>query len=712
MFPLQDAGTEPGLLDDEVLDEYLIPFGSWIEESVNWTTLNLSGVLDAIAWPFEFLLDTIVDNFLLSIPWLAVVAIMFVIAWLVRNLTVAAGTAVGLVVCGLLGDDFWVQTARTIGFILVAVIVCVIIGIPLGILSGRFDGVWRVMRPTLDAMQVIHAFVYLLPFVYFWGVGRISATMATMVFALPPLIRLTNLGIRQVPEDVVEASRAYGATELRVLRDVQLPLARPAIMTGINQTLLLAFSMLGIAAILGAGGLGQLLFRALGQQDVNLAAAAGLGFFLLAVILDRISQTEAGSRNLFSRMRIAWKARSNPEQLLGDPDFDPSVAAPAEEEDFSGSPAPIGSAERGLMATVLISAVVAGLSTLMTWASGGPALSSYARRDEVDLAGSSFSGLSASGGSWFGIVLVLFAIVAVLAAGNSMLHRSSVRWLSADGAALATLAALGTVIGFVVAQPSDFSSTFQLGVGAYLALISTVVGSVAAIAWLVMGPYSPRRPLRRSIGTSTIALGGVAVVIAIVSMISMWHLDERGGVVMTPEILAEIDDLKARAEAGEIDPGYAATEIQVIRAKAQQSDRVIINGISGDGVGLGLPVFAMTITGSVGAAFAAGLAGLERRRRWIGGTVAMGMGFGVTGLAVGYVGTLARVADRNYYSGVGAMFAMFAGLLLVAAGSGVIKNFERSRVYASVPSDVTPSHDSPSVDSPGVDDEEKSGVAL
>jgi len=290
---LMQDDSGPGILDDEVLDEYLIPFGSWIEEAVNWTTLNLGGLLDAIAWPFEFLLENIVDNFLLSIPWLVVVGIMFAIAWLVRNLTVATGTALGLVVCGLLGQEFWVQTARTIGFIVVAVIVCVVIGIPLGILSGRFDGVWKVMRPTLDAMQVIHAFVYLLPFVYFWGVGRVSATMATMVFALPPLIRLTNLGIRGVPEDVVEASRAYGATELRVLRDVQLPLARPAIMTGINQTLLLAFSMLGIAAILGAGGLGALLFRALGQQDVNLAAAAGLGFFLLAVILDRISQTEA-----------------------------------------------------------------------------------------------------------------------------------------------------------------------------------------------------------------------------------------------------------------------------------------------------------------------------------------------------------------------------------------------------------------------------------
>ena len=127
----------PGILDDAVLDEFNIPFGSWIEEAVNWITLNMGGALDVIAWPFEFLLENLVDRFLIAIPWLVVVAIMFVIAWLVRNLTVAMGSAAGLIICGLLGNEFWVQTARTIGFILVAVIVCIIIGIPLGVLSGR-----------------------------------------------------------------------------------------------------------------------------------------------------------------------------------------------------------------------------------------------------------------------------------------------------------------------------------------------------------------------------------------------------------------------------------------------------------------------------------------------------------------------------------------------------------------------------------------------
>lgn len=678
-FPGQTDGAN--VLDDEVLDEYLIPFGSWVEETVDWTTLNLSGVLDAIAWPFEFLLENIVDRFLLSIPWLVVVAIMFAVAWLVRNLTVATGTALGLTVCGLLGDDFWVQTARTIGFIVVAVIVCVVIGIPLGIVSGRVDGVWRVMRPTLDAMQVIHAFVYLLPFVYFWGVGRISATMATMVFALPPLIRLTNLGIRGVPEDVVEASRAYGASEWRVLRDVQLPLARPAIMTGINQTLLLAFSMLGIAAILGAGGLGALLFRALGQQDVNLAAAAGLGFFLLAVILDRISQTEVGTRNLFSRITAAWRARATPEDLLGDPDFDPTAQPTDPEPDNDGAPAPLTARERSAIALVAAGSSAAIVSIGLDWAVDGAPISAYARMDDAGLLGSSFSGLSASGGSWFGIVLAFCAIVAIAAALSVLTGRRAARWLSADGAAISAVAGLVTVLAFVLARASALSPDHRIGLGAWMALAGTGVAAAAAAVWCGSAPYAPRRPLRRRIRAGSLWLVTLALGVAVMSLFSMWHLDERGGILMTPEIQAEIDELREQAAAGLIDPGVAATEIQVIRAKAERSDRVISDGMASDGTGLGRVVVVLAALGAIGATVAAGVGRRGDRGRWLGGVAAMGAGLGILGLAVGFVGSIARVADRNYVSGVGALLAAIAGVLLMAAGNAVVRGFERTKVY-------------------------------
>ena len=712
MYPMQtDADTGPGLTDEEVLDEFLIPFGSWIEETVNWTTLNLGGVLDAIAWPFEFLLENIVDNFLLSISWLYVVVIMFGIAWLVRNFTVAVGTAIGLVLCGLLGQEFWIQTARTIGFIVVAVIVCIIIGIPLGIASGRFESVWKVMRPTLDAMQVIHAFVYLLPFVYFWGVGRVSATMATMVFALPPLIRLTNLGIRGVPEDVVEASRAYGANELRVLRDVQLPLARPAIMTGINQTLLLAFSMLGIAAILGAGGLGALLFRALGQQDVNLAAAAGLSFFLLAVILDRISQTEAGSKSLFARMSTAWKARKEPEQLLDDPDFNPSASADDDEVAAEGEEAPLTGGERGRILAALVGAIVMLIAVPMTWAAGGPGISAYGRRDDIELTGQSFSGLAAEGGSWFAFVVAFLAIFVALGCISVLVGRGSARWFSADGVTFGSLAALVTAFGYVIARPSAFTPEYSVGTGAWVALVGALVATVASLSWMAVGAYGPHRPLRRRISGGPIFLGVTAVLMAVVSIFSMWHLDERGGVVMTPEIEAEMDALKAAAKAGEIDPGVAATEIQVVRAKAKQDERIIIDGSDPAGVGLGTWTVILGVAGAVGAAVAAGAAGFGDRRRWIGGTVAMGLGLGIAGYSLGFVATLVRVADQNYFSGVGTMFAMFVGSLLFAAGNGLVKGFERAKVYREISVGDAVSAESPSLTADAADDEEKATVS-
>lgn len=676
------ADDGPGILDDAVLDEFNIPFGSWIEEAVNWITLNMGGVLDAIAWPFEFLLENLVDRFLIAIPWLVVVAIMFVVAWLVRNFTVALGSASGLIICGLLGNEFWVQTARTIGFILVAVIVCIIIGIPLGVLSGRVDSVWQVMRPTLDAMQVIHSFVYLLPFVYFWGVGRVSATMATMVFALPPLIRLTNLGIRQVPEDVVEASRAYGAREMRVLRDVQLPLARPAIMTGINQTLLLAFSMLGIAAILGAGGMGALLFRALGQQDVNLAASAGLGFFLLAVILDRISQTQTGGAGLFSRMTTAWRARREPELLLENPDFNPSLATSnGDEEVAEGQVAPLGSRERLLAGLMGLGAVVSLLSLAMPWASNGSLFTGYSRLDDAGLDGSSFGAFDAEGGSWFAYIVVVGALMVVATVGLVVTGRRRARVFNPDIALVIAIAMTVTVLGYFVASPSELSPTYSAGAGVLVALAGSLLSVISGAVWIATAPYGPRRPLRQRIGLSQIVVAAFALGMAVISMVSMWQLDERGGVVMTPEIEAEIDEVKRMAEAGEMDMGVAATEIQVIRAKAQRAERIVISGSDPSGVQLGPWALGAIVVAGVGAIGASGAAGFSNRRRWMSGIIAMGFGAGVAGLSIGFIGTLARATDNNYYSGVGAMLSLIAGTLAVASAKSIVTVFERSKVY-------------------------------
>ena len=313
------SGTpEPGFTDNLVLDQYLVPFGDWMHQAVDWTLENLQWLLSAIKWPFTNLNDLLVRDIMENVSWFWIAVAFFVIGTLARNLKVGAFAGIGIGTCGFLGEGYWQATIETIGFVSVAVLLCVIIGVPVGVACGRIEAVWQGVRPVLDAMQVIHAFAYILPFIALFGLGNVGATIVTMAFALPPVVRLTNLGIRQVPADVVEASRAYGAPEWRVLIDVQLPLARPAIMTGINQTLLLAMSMLAIAAIMGARGLGAELFQAISRQEVDAGAQAGLAFYLVAVVFDRISQPEGAQGSLMRRVRLAWAHRRDPEVLVPD----------------------------------------------------------------------------------------------------------------------------------------------------------------------------------------------------------------------------------------------------------------------------------------------------------------------------------------------------------------------------------------------------------
>lgn len=184
----------------------------------------------------------------------------------------------------------------TLSLVITAVLFSVFIGLPLGIWSAKSDTVDKILRPVLDAMQTTTAFVYLIPIVMLFGIGNVPGVIVTIIFALPPLIRLTNLGIRQVPDDLIEASRSFGASSSQMLWKVQIPVAMPTIMAGVNQTLMLSLSMVVIASMIAVGGLGQMVLRGIGRLDIGLAAVGGLGIVLLAVILDRLTQ-EMGNKD-------------------------------------------------------------------------------------------------------------------------------------------------------------------------------------------------------------------------------------------------------------------------------------------------------------------------------------------------------------------------------------------------------------------------------
>ena len=182
---------------------------------------------------------------------------------------------------------------QTLALMAVSVLISLLIGIPLGIVAARYEKVERGLRPFLDAMQTMPAFVYLLPVVLFFGIARVPSVIATVIYALPPAIRLTTLGIREVPVEIVEAARAFGSTPRQILLKVQLPLALPTIMAGVNQTIMMALSIVVIAAMIGAGGLGGVVLDALRGLKVGLALEAGLAIVFLAVLLDRLSEAFA-----------------------------------------------------------------------------------------------------------------------------------------------------------------------------------------------------------------------------------------------------------------------------------------------------------------------------------------------------------------------------------------------------------------------------------
>ncbi len=264
-----------------------IPLGQWVESILNYLVHNFRDVFRAIRWPIDQVLNGI-EYLLQSIPPSIGILLSTLLGWQLAGKRMALLSFVTLTLLGFIG--VWSESMTTLSLVLTAVFFCAVIGIPLGILCARSDRLERVVRPLLDAMQTLPAFVYLVPVVMLFGIGNVPGVLVTIVFALPPLVRLTNLGIRQVPEDKIEAARAFGCTPWQMLKRVQLPLATSTIMAGLNQTLMLSLSMVVIASMISVGGLGQMVLRGIGRLDMGLATVGGVGLVVLAIFLDRLTQ--------------------------------------------------------------------------------------------------------------------------------------------------------------------------------------------------------------------------------------------------------------------------------------------------------------------------------------------------------------------------------------------------------------------------------------
>lgn len=296
-------------------DLAVFPIDAWIETAVKWVALNLRPIFLAIKWPVESLL-AFNDGVLHAIPFPIAVIGATLIAWWLAGRGIAIFTALSLIAIAAMG--VWSEALTTLSLIATAILFCAVTGIPLGILCARNDRLWNITRPVLDIMQTTPSFVYLVPVVMLFGVGTVPGGIAVVTAAAPPLIRFTNLGIRMVERELIEAGHAFGADRRQLLWEIQLPLAVPTILGGLNQTVLTAMVMSVVVAMIGAEGLGLVVLQGLGRLNVGRAAVGGIAIVLLAMMLDRITQKlaeprQAGDNALMVSLRRLVRGERQPD---------------------------------------------------------------------------------------------------------------------------------------------------------------------------------------------------------------------------------------------------------------------------------------------------------------------------------------------------------------------------------------------------------------
>jgi glycine betaine/proline transport system permease protein len=265
-----------------------VPLGKWVNQFVDWLVINYGAAFEAFA---DSLLTVLValEQVLRGAPWWVVLIAIAAITWHAsKNWKLVVGLAVAMFAIGMLG--LWDKAMQTLALMIVATSLSVLIGIPVGIAMAMSNRLRAVMLPILDTMQTMPSFVYLIPALMLFGLGKVPAILATVIYAAPPVMRLTDLGIRLVDQEVLEASRSFGASRKQILFGVQLPLALPNIMAGINQTTMMSISMVVIASMIGARGLGEQVLMGIQRLDVGAGMEAGIAIVLLAVVFDRIGQ--------------------------------------------------------------------------------------------------------------------------------------------------------------------------------------------------------------------------------------------------------------------------------------------------------------------------------------------------------------------------------------------------------------------------------------
>ncbi|ENQ5773122.1 choline ABC transporter permease subunit [Vibrio fluvialis] len=269
-----------------MISDHKIPLGSWMETGVDWLTLHASGFFDAISFLLESIIMVLVDVFKWFPPAVPIMVTAALAWWLHRSLSLVIFIIAALLL--ILNLGYWQEMLETFVLVFAATTISVLIGVPLGIMAAHRPWMYTVMRPILDLMQTVPTFVYLIPTLVLFGLGIVPGLISTTIFAIAAPIRLTYLGVTRVPEELIEAGKAFGASNMKLLFKVELPAALPSIMAGVTQCIMLSLSMVVIAALVGADGLGKPVIRALNTVNISQGFEAGLAIVLVAIILDRL----------------------------------------------------------------------------------------------------------------------------------------------------------------------------------------------------------------------------------------------------------------------------------------------------------------------------------------------------------------------------------------------------------------------------------------
>ena len=268
-------------------DYFTVPFGEWSEDGLNFVVGKSRSTLIAAKQPVQSFLEVVKASLEAIPPTLGILGAV-VLGWLLSGWRLAMTGFLCLTLIGLMGA--WQAAMTTLSIVFAAVAICIVVGLPIGILAARSDRFFRILRPILDLLQTIPSFVYLVPVAMLFGIGDTPGVIVTCFFAVTPLIRLTNLGIRGVREDLVEAARAFGASDMRILFGTQVPLARPTILAGLNQTVLMSLSMAVVASMISVAGLGRIVLEGIGRLDFGSATIGGMGIVMTAIFVDRYVQ--------------------------------------------------------------------------------------------------------------------------------------------------------------------------------------------------------------------------------------------------------------------------------------------------------------------------------------------------------------------------------------------------------------------------------------